>query len=755
MIQANTKKDILLTNVEDTTKMSLSLDSSNQAHIVKVLTENYKYPIASTVREAASNAWDSHIMSNKIDTPFHVRLFKNKTEGYTLEIEDFGLGLDKEGFYQYYMKIGNSSKRGIAGVLGFYGCGAKSALSIENLTNYEVICRKDGIENKFLIFKGEDFPESIVLEENTTTEQNGVLIRVNIERKQYSETVNAIKEQLCYFKTAYIQIENDGFDYLNAKIFENELFSWSEIYPSKEMHINFGGVHYPIDWDILKINKLFIPIGIKIAPDKGINPFFNRESLEYNSFSKKVILEQIQKVSEWFINKYNKEKLTFKNIREIYNYYQNSNKYLEIENTNFKINELEKHSSVKFLTPKYKDLNNIDLSLVNYKWSYFLNNYAIVSKIDYGRHTSKIISKNVINQINTPIYLIKENPKKITIDYLKDQHSYCYFVKKIEERYLNPKSYRDDKSLISILNLKTKPKDKWRGIISDWLILEQELIEFLKPIPEVPKSWIEAQKKAKKISVRNQKLEGEINFKIAEDLEKYSQDWDCKFVSKIINLKDFHKRKSLLVYDVIENRKKLDNLYVLNKKNRYKSNLSIAVVGERDYKKLKELKIHNLTSMEDFIKEKYKIIAKFVTAYKIHKLINENSGVFKSVDFIKKNISNNFGNLLEDLKNYSENYKSTNNDLLEELVKFCDDTKFYDYPIYQNYIEVEKEISKIAFIDLFLHSYSRYSPPSIKDEAIPIIKELLIARKFRMDYTYYNKPVMPKAELVVEELVEN
>ena len=121
MIQANTKKDILLTGVEDTTKMSLSLDESNQAHIVKVLTENYKYPIASTVREAASNAWDSHIMSNKTDTPFHIRLFKNKTEGYTLEVEDFGLGLDKEGFYQYYMKIGNSSKRGIAGVLGFYG----------------------------------------------------------------------------------------------------------------------------------------------------------------------------------------------------------------------------------------------------------------------------------------------------------------------------------------------------------------------------------------------------------------------------------------------------------------------------------------------------------------------------------------------------------------------------------------------------------------------------------------------------------
>ena len=127
MIQTQIKNDVLLEGVEETVKMSISLDEENQAHIVKVLSENYKYPIASTIRESSSNAWDSHLMNNTPEKPFYVRFFRNKTGDYTLEIEDFGLGLDKEGFYKYYMKIGNSSKRGIKGVLGYYGWNSRPA----------------------------------------------------------------------------------------------------------------------------------------------------------------------------------------------------------------------------------------------------------------------------------------------------------------------------------------------------------------------------------------------------------------------------------------------------------------------------------------------------------------------------------------------------------------------------------------------------------------------------------------------------
>ena len=79
---------------------------------------------------------------------------------------------------------------------------------------------------------------------------------------------------------------------------------------------------YPI-LKILKINKLNLPVGIKITPDEGINPFFNRESLEYTTLCKTTILQRIKEVSEWFINKYNETCKEFKDIHHIKEYYSN------------------------------------------------------------------------------------------------------------------------------------------------------------------------------------------------------------------------------------------------------------------------------------------------------------------------------------------------------------------------------------------------------------------------------------------------
>lgn len=751
MIQTQVKNDVLLQNVENTTKMSISLDESNQAHIVKVLSENYKYPIASTVREAASNAWDSHVMSNKRDIPFNVKFYKNETGNYTLEVEDFGLGLDEEGFYKYYMKIGNSTKQGVEGVLGFFGCGAKSALSIEGLTNYEVICRKDGVENKFLIFKGDLFPECLSIHKIDTIEENGVCIKIPIDRFDYNTTVTAIKEQLCYFPTAHIQIQGDSTNYLEKKIFENELFSWSEVYPSDEMHINFGGVHYSIDWNILKIKKLDLPVGIKIAPDKGINPFFNRESLEYSTLCKQTLLERIKQVSEWFISKYNESNIEFKGIRDINNYYSNISKYVTIQEESFKINELEQHSTIKIVAPIHPKIKNLDLKTIYYNWNKLLCNYKIVSEINYGRFTGKNNKKDVIDYLDKPLYLIDSTPKKQIIDYLKEQHEFCYFVKEVDYVRLKPTSWADNNCYFKILELNKQPKILWRALIKDWQIAENELFTSIKPLPVIPKEWIDSRKVKRAISVRNQKLEGEINFKIANRLEKYSNDWSCKFVSNIINLKDFYKNKYLMVYGLDSQKRMLDNLYEIDKKS--KSNLKISIVGERDYNKLKTVKVHNLVSMEDFIKEKHKIIAKYVTSYLIEKLYNENREVFISEKFISKNISTSFGKALKDLKEYKDIYNNPDNDLIKQLVIFCEENNFYDYPIYQTYKEVLKEISKISFIKLFVVKTRYYDKP-INEEVTPIIKELLVSRKFKMDYTHYPVNVlMPETDVTQEKTI--
>jgi hypothetical protein len=234
-------------------------------------------------------------------------------------------------------------------------------------------------------------------------------------------------------------------------------------------------------------------------------------------------------------------------------------------------------------------------------------------------------------------------------------------------------------------------------------------------------------------------------------MEKYSNDWNCKFESTILNLKDFYKNKYLMIYSLDTDRKRLDDLYELGKRSN--SNIKIAIVGERDYKKLETVKIHNLVKMDDFVKEKHKIIAKYVTAYKISLLYNENVETFKSRDFIIKNISVNFGNALNELYQYKEQYNNINNDLIKQLALFCEDNNFFDYPIYQTYKEVVKEIHKINFIKLFVDK-SRYSySETIKEEAIPIIRELLVSRKFRMDYPHYQTETVLPTEVLEEETI--
>ena len=748
MIQTQIKKDIITNDIGNTTKMSIALDEANQAHIVKVLSENYKYPIASTIREAASNAWDSHLMNNTPEKPFHVRFYENETQNYNLEIEDFGLGLDKEGFYKYYMQIGNSTKRGVAGVLGFFGAGCKAALSIEGLTNYEVICRKDGVENKFLIFKGETFPESLPLHELPTEEGNGVLIRIPISYRDRYTAIEAIKEQLCYFKTACIQIQGDDTNYLEKRIYENDLFSWSEVYPSNEMHINFGGVHYAIDWDILKIKKINIPIGIKIAPDNGINPFFNRESLDYTTLCKETILNRIKEVAEYFVNRYNETNIVFKDFFELYNYYGDSSKYVTIENKTFCIDSLLSYSSISLVKPIYPGVTNLDLEQFYLLGRYLLQDYNVVARIDYNRISYKDKSKvKIFNEI--PKFFITPDLKKVTIDYLKETHKNCEFVKKVSTTRLgNKDSY---KCYYNFLNLKNYPKSLWRTLIQEWQLVENDLLnKLIKDIPEVPKNWIEARKAERKVGTRTSKAEGEINFKIARSPSK-SSDKICIFESNIINLKNLDKTNKFIVYGNEEARDKLSLLFEIQKSNR--KEISIALVGLQDYKKLENVKIHNLVKMEDFLKEKHKALARYATNYKISKLLNKYPFIYDQLKFIRKNISKSFADKLQKLYSYKLTYKTTENELLVDIEKFCDDLKFYDYSIYDTYLEVAKDIEKLSFIKYFItgSNWSKH----IDEEATPIIKELLVARKFKMDLNQYEKVVSPEiTETEEQEVLE-
>lgn len=121
MIITEAKREIVVDGVEDAVKMKLSKSAEVEAHIVKILTENYKYPLNSHLREVCSNHWDSFTEKGIKDGIIPVKLYKNSVGNYVLETSDTGLGLSKEEFYKYYMQVGESSKRGKANLIGGKG----------------------------------------------------------------------------------------------------------------------------------------------------------------------------------------------------------------------------------------------------------------------------------------------------------------------------------------------------------------------------------------------------------------------------------------------------------------------------------------------------------------------------------------------------------------------------------------------------------------------------------------------------------
>jgi hypothetical protein len=112
--QNNNKVEIKGNNLKTSGKMHLSEEGEN--HIIRMLTKAYSDPIGSIIRESMANAVDSHRMANN-PNPVICRIQRENNQWY-FEAIDNGLGLDDVEFEKYIMGIGESTKRGLANVIG-------------------------------------------------------------------------------------------------------------------------------------------------------------------------------------------------------------------------------------------------------------------------------------------------------------------------------------------------------------------------------------------------------------------------------------------------------------------------------------------------------------------------------------------------------------------------------------------------------------------------------------------------------------
>jgi DNA topoisomerase VI subunit B len=147
----------------------------------------YSDAIGSTIRECASNALDSHRRIGKGDTPIIVGLTATDQGGFEFSVEDFGIGLDADDVKNIISKYGKSTKRNSATELGMMGLGFKAPLAYTS--SFYFVCRKDGIERKYMMYEGEDVNTIDLMYEQSTQEPNGVKVIVPISYKDKSEFI--------------------------------------------------------------------------------------------------------------------------------------------------------------------------------------------------------------------------------------------------------------------------------------------------------------------------------------------------------------------------------------------------------------------------------------------------------------------------------------------------------------------------------------------------------------------------------------
>ena len=290
--------------VDGSCTLNMGMDLSNSKKLALILSQNlYLNPIGSIIREYVSNALDSMRESGNTD-PIVVSLLLEENN-WVFSVQDFGMGLSPERVENVFAKYLSSTKEDSVNELGFYGIGSKSALSYRD--SFNIISRHEGVEYRYVMFKGEEGTQLSLLDMEDTLEKNGVTIKIALKSSEDKVAfVNQMKQQLAYFSgvlfnASYNEVSND------FKIVEGEDWKFSGLNSDKQMHLCLGDVYYPINFKELGIDPIQLPIGLKFGLSDGIIPTPSRESFVYNASTKEKIIKKAFKVKNAFIDKWNNE----------------------------------------------------------------------------------------------------------------------------------------------------------------------------------------------------------------------------------------------------------------------------------------------------------------------------------------------------------------------------------------------------------------------------------------------------------------
>jgi hypothetical protein len=761
MILEKQKEANILVDGISKSSIGMSLDLDSAQILMQMLSKNlYSDSIGSTIRECASNALDSHRRAG-VDKPIVVSFKRNDSSNYEFSVEDFGIGLDAEDVENIISKYGKSTKRNSNTELGMMGLGFKAPLAYSS--SFYFVCRKNGMERKYMMYEGEDVNTIDLLYEVATDMVNGVKIIIPVKYYDRTAFINKSREQLAYFENVYFdfmdeEIKND------FVIFRGEHFQFSELVEDNRMHICLDNVYYPIDFEKIGIkNPLQFPIALRISLTDGLYPTPNREALRYTQEGKQIILDKIELVADYFVNKYNESNDDEDNLQSIMDYLSSKNRYIVSFNKKYNLNELVPFSKSVIKTPKIKGVEKLNLGNIWTNNTYWLGEYDTKMRI-YNGKTSSIDNRHchewepkLLKNNKVYVYSGAKLPG-IKKDYIKSITSKdkCLIVRKHKTFKLD--RYRKDGgwtlNYYKILDLENHPVSEWRQLIKEFQhiisLLTKDFIDLDKLV--VPQTFIDARKKIKpqmvlangQIASRKVKLVGEIVGKQAVPLLRYVDGKNCKWESTTYKLESLYKTPLLTVYGLEGDIEVMDKLYHIIS-GKY---IRFVYFSSREIENVKKLNLHNWMSFDEFMKGENKVFKRTVTAYLIKKLKDDNRSTFDRISSFK-DVNFSFYKKLTSIDTYRIDWYSGNvNDPsgFDIMLKIAEEKNLFDTTIYQTHLDVKSVLERLPFINYLLSRSDWYA-----SKMMSYIKDLCKYHKFRMDYKNYKHNVVEELSKEEEE----
>lgn len=475
----------------------------------------YVKPIESSIRETFSNSYDAVKEKNiaisilkgdtKVEDHFEVsndRATKNSKfnpDYYNLDylsdndkvkitytetkegrdnlaIEDYGVGLTN-GRLKGFFAPGYSSKRLSKSLLGKYGAGNKSPLAT-NIDFYVLESWYNGKYTKFMVY--DNYYKCIVAKEGSTltTEikgkkevdgevvdaieyvywtdtdrKNGVCVSFEVKKHNKTSFIDAVKDQLLYFKDAleFIEVNEET----ESRIERNNIFAdvlldtptflISDNWRFTNPHILINNVNYGIiDFAELGINKRFGNIAIK-ANASDVDITASRESVKWTEKTKQYVLKAVEHAA-YAAGEQLKETLdTFENPIERY-VKSNSNKLNLVGDVNDNIiANLKRFSGdVKanipiditgFVDVKVRKKLGIPDTIQVAKLMLYIDTMTVVQNINVNQNritANKAVNLNSIIMDKDTIFLVAENVTSIRTNmahYLaKGEKSFQYVI---------------------------------------------------------------------------------------------------------------------------------------------------------------------------------------------------------------------------------------------------------------------------------------------------------------------------------------